>query len=120
MNEGNHILKEVAKEFKKFARKYPLFSTSYLSFLNENLYSLRNQLARWEKEGLIIKLKRGLYILNEEDRKFIEKEIKILELPMLALLPYDDKIRLSDLIDKGLPKDSPLFSKIQMIKEKIA
>jgi len=59
-------------------------------------------------------------IKDEEDRKFIEKEIKILELPMLAVLPYDDKIRLSDLADKGLPKDSPLFSKIQMIKEKIA
>ncbi len=58
-------------------------------------------------------------IKDEKDRKFIEKEIKILGLPVLAVLPYDDKIRSSDLADKGLPKDSLLFSKIQMIKNNI-
>lgn len=27
------------------------------------------QLSNWEKKGLIIRLKRGLYVLNENDRK---------------------------------------------------
>lgn len=32
--------------------------------------ALRNQLSRWKKQGLVIKLKRGMYILNKDDRKF--------------------------------------------------
>lgn len=31
--------------------------------------ALRNQLNRWQKRGLVLKLKRGIYILNEDDRK---------------------------------------------------
>jgi len=65
------------KEFKKFAKEFPLFSSTYLSFLNESVYSLRNQLRRWEKEGLLIKLRKGLYILNEEDRKFTPSKVFI-------------------------------------------
>jgi len=30
---------------------------------------LRNQLSRWQKRGLIVKLKKGMYLLNENDRK---------------------------------------------------
>ena len=31
--------------------------------------AMRNQLTRWQKRGLIIQLKRGIYILNKNDRK---------------------------------------------------
>lgn len=31
--------------------------------------AMRNQLTRWQKRGLIIQLKRGVYVLNKSDRK---------------------------------------------------
>ncbi len=31
--------------------------------------ALFNQIARWQKKGLIVKLRRGVYVLNENDRK---------------------------------------------------
>jgi predicted transcriptional regulator of viral defense system len=37
--------------------------------LERNYQTLRNQLNRWQQKGLIIKLKRGVYLLNENDRK---------------------------------------------------
>jgi hypothetical protein len=31
--------------------------------------AMRNQLTRWQKKGLIVQLKRGVYVLNKDDRK---------------------------------------------------
>ncbi len=56
-------------EFKKRVEKLPIISSSQLFFLDKDMQILRNQLNRWEKQKLIIKLKKGLYILNESDRK---------------------------------------------------
>jgi len=56
-------------EFKKKVIGFPVFSTSHLNSLGENRQVLRNQLTKWQKKGLVIKLKKGLYILNEIDRK---------------------------------------------------
>lgn len=57
------------QEFKKKISKFPVFSSSHLSAFEENTQLLKNQLSSWCKKKLIIKLKRGLYILNPEDRK---------------------------------------------------
>lgn len=57
------------KDFKTAIQNFPLFSTSQISSLTENEQVLRNQLTRWEKMGLVLKLKKGLYILNSSDRK---------------------------------------------------
>jgi len=35
----------------------------------ENRQVVRNQLTRWQKKGLLIQLKRGVYVLNKNDRK---------------------------------------------------
>jgi len=35
----------------------------------ENRQVMRNQLTRWQKKGLLIQLKRGIYVLNKNDRK---------------------------------------------------
>ena len=34
-----------------------------------NRQAMLNQLARWQKKGLLIQLKRGVYVLNKSDRK---------------------------------------------------
>lgn len=57
------------KEFKRKIRNFPIFASSQISSLTTNVQMLRNQLTQWKKQGLVLKLKRGLYILNEEDRK---------------------------------------------------
>lgn len=57
------------KVFKDKISAFPIFSASQISSLTSNVQVLRNQLVFWKKQGLVIKLKKGLYILNEEDRK---------------------------------------------------
>lgn len=57
------------KEFKNKIRDFPFFSSSQLLSLASNEQVLKNQLTLWQKQGLVLRLKRGLYILNEEDRK---------------------------------------------------
>lgn len=56
-------------DFKKKIQNFPIFSSSHISSLTDNEQVLRNQLTRWQKQGLIFRLKKGLYILNETDRK---------------------------------------------------
>lgn len=55
-------------EFKQKVREYPLITRQYLGLLTTDLHPLQNQLIRWQKQNLIIKLRRGIYLLNEEDR----------------------------------------------------
>lgn len=57
------------KEFKNKIQKYPIFSSSQLAILTDNEQVLRNQLAAWRSQGLLLCLKKGLYVLNKEDRK---------------------------------------------------
>ena len=56
------------EEFKKTFINMPIIKISHL-FLNENKKTLLNEISYWQKKGLIIKLKKGLYIFNEENRK---------------------------------------------------
>ena len=56
-------------EFKNVFRGFPLISSSHIYNVAENPRVLRGQLNGWQKKGLVYKLRRGLYILNESDRK---------------------------------------------------
>ncbi len=56
-------------EFKNHFRNFPIISVSQIFSDNQGIQVLRNQLNRWQRRDLIIKLKQGLYILNENDRK---------------------------------------------------
>jgi len=56
-------------EFKKLVRELPVFSAPQLSLLANDKQVFRNQISQWKKQGLLIPLKKGLYILNELDRK---------------------------------------------------
>ncbi len=58
-------------EFKNRIKNYPIFSTSQLSALGrEDSPTLRNQISDWTKKGLLVKLRKNLYMLNEHDRKW--------------------------------------------------
>lgn len=56
-------------EFKKKVLDLPYIASKNTLFFKEDEQITRNQLNRWKNKGLIIKLKRGLYVLNENDRK---------------------------------------------------
>jgi len=57
-------------DFKNRIRDLPVFSSQQLSAFGENTQVLRNQLTDWCRRGLVIKLRRGLYILNDADRRW--------------------------------------------------
>ena len=56
-------------EFKFKLQKMPLIVNQDLLGMAKDKQVMRNQLNRWHKKGLIIQLKRGMYQLNETDRK---------------------------------------------------
>lgn len=56
-------------EFKQKLHKMPAFGSMDIIHLFKNKQHLANQLDRWQNKGLIIKLKRGYYLFNEDDRK---------------------------------------------------
>ncbi len=57
-------------DFKNRIRDLPIFSSQQLSAFGENTQVLRNQLTDWCKKGLLIQLRKGLYILNDGDRRW--------------------------------------------------
>lgn len=56
-------------DFKNAVKGFPIISLTHIFNINKKPLTLKVQLSRWQKKGLVIKLKRGLYILNESDRK---------------------------------------------------
>lgn len=56
-------------EFKKQFGHYPIILSQDMATLKEDRQVMRNQFNRWVAKGLLIKLKRGAYILNDSDRK---------------------------------------------------
>ena len=58
--------------FTKFKEKFcdmPFISARAVMALERDPQAMRNQLTRWQRKGLIIQLKRGIYALNKTDRK---------------------------------------------------
>ncbi|PIR16885.1 MAG: hypothetical protein COV46_06430 [Deltaproteobacteria bacterium CG11_big_fil_rev_8_21_14_0_20_49_13] len=53
---------------KKNLRKYPYVTSAFFSAQDGSEYTINNQLVRWVKDGELIRLKKGLYTLNNEDR----------------------------------------------------
>lgn len=57
------------KQFKNSVLHLPLILSKDLERAQSNKQIIRNQLRRWQDKGLIFKLKRGMYLLNVNDRK---------------------------------------------------
>ena len=57
-------------QFRKNYSGYPFIKAQeVLASVPKVTQPMRNQLTRWKKNGLLIQLRRGIYILNENDRK---------------------------------------------------
>ncbi len=56
-------------EFKTQFQDKPYILSRDITSSGESLQNIRNQLGRWQQKGLIIALKKGLYVLNKNDRK---------------------------------------------------
>ncbi len=55
--------------FKNTFKAFPLIASSQLYSIVKNRATFKVQLNQWLNKGLIIKLRKGLYLLNENDRK---------------------------------------------------
>lgn len=55
--------------FKQKIKSLPVFSTGLLSSLTTNVNTLKVQMASWKKKGLIVQLRKGLYVLKKEERE---------------------------------------------------
>jgi Predicted transcriptional regulator len=55
--------------FKEKVCEMPFISARAVMSLGRDPQNMRNQLTRWQKKGLIVQLKRGIYALNKGDRK---------------------------------------------------
>ena len=56
-------------EFKNKVLRQPVIFSRDAVLFQQNKQVVRNQLERWCARGLLIKLKRGVYLLNPDDRK---------------------------------------------------
>jgi len=64
------------REFKEKVKKMPFFGSDMAEILSVSPKAMRNQLTRWKKQGLLIELKRGLYVLSRDERQTpLSKEV---------------------------------------------
>lgn len=56
-------------EFKNKVLGLPLITNKDIAYFAKDKQAILNQLRRWQDKGLIIRLRRGMYILNANDRK---------------------------------------------------
>ena len=56
-------------QFKNKFQGLPIIASKDVLRMEKDGQAIRNQLNRWHKKGLVIKLKRGAYLLNKADRK---------------------------------------------------
>lgn len=56
-------------QFKNRVQNLPLIISRDVVRLERNSQIIRNQFNRWQAKGLIVRLKRGVYLLNKDDRK---------------------------------------------------
>ena len=56
-------------EFKRKFQNAPVIASKDAVKLEKDRQIMRNQLNRWRKKGLVVRMKRGLYLLNRDDRR---------------------------------------------------
>lgn len=56
-------------EFKGKVKTLPVFSTSMLGAMTNQVETLKVQLSSWKKKGLVSSLRKGLYVLSPEERR---------------------------------------------------
>lgn len=56
-------------EFKNRTQKLPVIFSQDVLLFGKNRQAIRNQLRRWCAKKLLVKLRRGMFILNPHDRK---------------------------------------------------
>ncbi|MBN1404893.1 MAG: hypothetical protein JW946_00045 [Candidatus Omnitrophica bacterium] len=57
------------QNFKNIIYNWPVIFSKDLVSAKKNAQIIRNQLQRWQDKGLLIQLRRGVFLLNERERK---------------------------------------------------
>ncbi|MBI5699922.1 hypothetical protein HZC35_06465 [Candidatus Saganbacteria bacterium] len=64
------------REFKEKVKKLPFFGSDVAEIFSLSPKTMRNQLSRWKKQGLLLELKRGLYTLGKSEMQTpLSKEV---------------------------------------------
>ncbi len=77
--------------FKNRICRFPIITPDHLQNLTSNVQVLRNQLTGWRKKGLVSRLRRGVYLLNKNDRRVNPSKLylaNVLYAPSYVSLEY--------------------------------
>jgi predicted transcriptional regulator of viral defense system len=58
-------------DFRSHVDNFPYILSKEAVKLYKDHQVMKNQLSRWEKKGLVVKLRQGMYVLNDQDRKIM-------------------------------------------------
>jgi len=91
-------------DFKNRIRDLPVFSSQQIFAFGENTQVLRNQLTDWCKKGLVIQLRKGLYILNDDDRRWTPSRLFLAnQLYQPSYISTEYALHYYDLIPERVP-----------------
>jgi predicted transcriptional regulator of viral defense system len=65
------------REFKHSVQNYPIILSRDMVMGKGSAQGIRNQFRRWQDKGLLIRLKKGVYILANDDRKVTPSRVFI-------------------------------------------
>jgi predicted transcriptional regulator of viral defense system len=101
------------KRFKEQFREQPFISVRFVvTAAAEDRQTMRNQLTRWGKKGLIIQLKSGTYILNKNDRKLQPSRFFLAnQLLWLSYVSLDSRLGYYGLIPEAVADVSSVTTK---------
>lgn len=54
---------------KQKIKHLPVFSTSFINTLSNDVKTLKVQISTWKKKGLVVPLRKGLYVLEKKERE---------------------------------------------------
>lgn len=63
------------QEFRAQVQDFPIINSKDVLWKETGRQAVLNQFNRWQKRGLIFQLKRGMYLLNKNDRKILPSRL---------------------------------------------
>lgn len=100
------------QQFKNSVLHLPLILSKDLEREQSNKQTIRNQLRRWQAKGLIIKLKKGMYLLNVNDRKINpSKQFIANQLYMPSYVSLEYALNFYDLIPERVSEITSITTK---------
>ncbi len=100
------------RDFKEQVRKMPFFGSDLAEIFSLSPETMRNQLSRWKKKGLLLELKRGLYTLSNAERQTnFSKETAAANIYQPSYISLESALSLYKLIPEKTPAVTSITTK---------